>query len=62
VPVVPDLAVEVISPTDKGSTCWRRWPSISPPAFTRFGTSIHHVEQVFVFTAPTQVRILTRWR
>lgn len=58
-PVVPDLAVEVISPTDKAFDVIEKVREYFAAGVQQVWHVYSNVEQVFVFTSPTQVRILS---
>jgi Uma2 family endonuclease len=59
-PVAPDLAVEVISPTDKAFDVIEKVQEYFSGGVRQVWHIYSHVEQVFIFTSPTQVRVLTR--
>jgi Uma2 family endonuclease len=59
-PVVPDLAVEVISPTDKAFDVIDKVREYFTAGVQQVWHVYSNVEQVFVFTSPTAVRILRR--
>lgn len=59
-PVVPELAVEVISPTDKAFDVVAKVAEYFAAGVQQVWHVYSHVEQVFVWTSPTQVRVLTR--
>ncbi|VTU00438.1 Uncharacterized protein OS=Candidatus Entotheonella sp. TSY1 GN=ETSY1_22630 PE=4 SV=1: Uma2 [Gemmataceae bacterium] len=59
-PVVPELAVEVISPTDKAFDVLDKLAEYFAAGVQQVWHVYSHVEQVFVFRSPTQVRVLTR--
>jgi Uma2 family endonuclease len=59
-PVAPDLAVEVISPTDKAFDVIEKVQEYFAGGVRQVWHIYSHIEQVFVFTSPAQVRILTR--
>lgn len=59
-PVAPDLAVEVISPTDRAFDVIDKVREYFVAGVRQVWHVYSHVEQVFVFTSPTAVRVLTR--
>jgi Uma2 family endonuclease len=59
-PVVPDLAVEVVSPTDKMFDVFEKVAEYFAAGVQQVWLILSNVEQVLVFTAPAQVRLLTR--
>ncbi len=59
-PVIPELAVEVISPTDKAFDVIAKVREYFAAGVQQVWQVYSHTEQVFVFTAATQVRIVTR--
>ncbi|WP_439621963.1 Uma2 family endonuclease [Gemmata sp.] len=59
-PVAPELAVEVISPTDKAFDVLDKLAEYFAAGVQRVWHVYSHVEQVFVFDSPMQVRVLTR--
>lgn len=59
-PVAPDLAVEVISPTDKAFDVIEKVQEYFAGGVRQVWHVYSHTEQVFVFDAPTTVRVLTR--
>ena len=59
-PVAPDLAVEVISPTDKAFDVIEKVQEYFAGGVRQVWHVYSHTEQVFVFDAPTAVRVLTR--
>jgi len=59
-PVVPELAVEVISPTDRMFDVTEKVGEYFAAGVRQVWHVLSNVEQVFVYTSPTQVRILTR--
>jgi Uma2 family endonuclease len=59
-PVAPDLAVEVISPTDKAFDVIEKVHEYFAGGVRQVWHVYSHTEQVFVFETPTVVRVLTR--
>jgi Uma2 family endonuclease len=59
-PVVPELAVEVISPTDKAFDVLEKVAEYFAAGVQQVWHIYSHIEQVYVYTAPTAVRVLTR--
>jgi Uma2 family endonuclease len=59
-PVAPDLAVEVISPTDKAFDVVDKVREYFAAGVRRVWHVYSNVEQVFVFDSPTAVRVLAR--
>jgi Uma2 family endonuclease len=59
-PVAPELAVEVISPTDKAFDVIEKVREYFAGGVRQVWHVYSNVEQVFVFTSPTEVRVLTR--
>ncbi len=59
-PIAPDLAVEVISPTDKAFDVIDKVREYFAGGVQQVWHIYSNVELVFVFTSPTQVRVLTR--
>jgi Uma2 family endonuclease len=59
-PVVPDLAVEVISPTDKAFDVMAKVREYFAGGVREVWQVYSNTEQVLVFSSPTTVRILTR--
>lgn len=59
-PVAPDLAVEVISPTDKGFDIVAKIGEYFAGGVRQVWQVWSNVEQVWVFDSPAAVRILTR--
>jgi Uma2 family endonuclease len=59
-PVAPDLAVEVISPTDKAFDVIEKVREYFAGGVRQVWHVYSHVEQVFIFDSPTAVRVLTR--
>ena len=59
-PVAPDLAVEVISPTDKAFDVIEKVQEYFAGGVRQVWHIYSHTEQVFVFDSPTAVRVLTR--
>lgn len=58
-PVAPDLAVEVVSPTDKAFDVLDKLREYFVAGVRQVWHVYSNVEQVFVFDSPTSVRILT---
>ncbi|MBA4066796.1 MAG: Uma2 family endonuclease [Isosphaera sp.] len=58
-PVAPDLAVEVVSPTDKAFDVVDKLREYFAAGVRQVWHVYSNVEQVFVFDSPTAVRILT---
>jgi Uma2 family endonuclease len=59
-PVAPDLAVEVISPTGKAFDVIQKVQEYFTGGVRQVWHVYSHIEQVFIFDSPTQVRVLTR--
>ena len=59
-PVAPDLAVEVISPTDKAFDMVAKVQEYFAGGVRQVWHVYSHTEQVFIFDSPTRVRVLTR--
>lgn len=59
-PVAPDLAVEVISPTDKAFDVIEKVQEYFAGGVRQVWHVYSHTEQVFIFDSPTTVRVLTR--
>lgn len=59
-PVVPDLAVEVISPTNKAFDVVEKVQEYCKGGVRQVWHVYSHTEQVFVFDSPTAVRVLAR--
>ena len=59
-PVAPDLAVEVVSPTDKAFDVTDKVREYFAGGVKQVWQIYSNVEHVLVFTSPTAVRILTR--
>ncbi|HUR54759.1 MAG TPA: Uma2 family endonuclease [Gemmataceae bacterium] len=59
-PVVPDLAVEVVGPTDEMFDVIEKVGEYFAAGVQQVWLILSHVEQVFVFTGVTQVGVLTR--
>lgn len=59
-PVVPDLAVEVISPTDKAFDVVEKVQEYFKGGVRQVWHVYSHTEQVFVFDSPASVRVLAR--
>lgn len=59
-PVVPDLAVEVVSPTDKMFEMIEKVGEYFTAGVREVWLILSNVEQVFVFTGVAQVRALSR--
>lgn len=59
-PVAPDLAVEVISPTDKMFDVFDKLREYFDGGVQQVWHVLSNVEQLHVYTSPTAVRILTR--
>lgn len=59
-PVVPELAVEVISPSDKAFDVVAKLDEYFGAGVQQVWHVYSHVERVYVYDSPTQVRILTR--
>ena len=58
--VAPDLAVEVISPTDKMFEVFEKLHEYFAGGVRQVWHVLSHVEQVHVWDSPTSVRVLTR--
>lgn len=59
-PVVPDLAVEVVSPTDKMFDVIEKVGEYFTAGVQQVWLILSNVEQVFIFTGVSHVRVLTR--
>jgi Uma2 family endonuclease len=59
-PVAPDLAIEVISPTDKAFDVVEKVHEYFNGGVRQVWHVYSHIEQVFIFDSPTAVRVLTR--
>ncbi len=59
-PVAPDLAVEVVSPTDKAFDVIEKVHEYFAGGVRQVWHVYSHTQQVFVFDSPTSVRVLTR--
>ena len=59
-PVVPELAVEVVSPNDKMFDVIEKVGEYFTAGVQQVWLILSNVEQVFVFTSVAQVRVLTR--
>lgn len=59
-PVVPDLAVEVISPTDKAFDVIEKVQQYFTGGVRQVWHVYSHIEQVVIFDSPTTVRVVTR--
>lgn len=59
-PVAPDLAVEVISPTEKAFDVIDKVREYFAAGVRQVWHVYSNVEQVYVFTSPAAVRVLTR--
>jgi Uma2 family endonuclease len=59
-PVAPELAVEIISPTDKAFDVIEKVQEYFKGGVRQVWHVYSHIEQVFVFDSPTTVRVLTR--
>jgi Uma2 family endonuclease len=59
-PVAPDLAVEVVSPTDRMFDVFAKLDEYFRGGVRQVWLVLSNVEQVLVFTSPAAVRILTR--
>lgn len=59
-PLAPDLAVEVISPTDKAFDVMEKIGEYFAGGVRQVWNVYSNIEQVLVFTSPTAVRVLTR--
>jgi Uma2 family endonuclease len=59
-PVAPDLAVEVISPTDKAFDVIEKVHEYFAGGVRQVWHVYSHTEQLFVFDSPTAVRVLAR--
>jgi Uma2 family endonuclease len=59
-PITPDLAVEVISPTDKAFDVIQKVQEYFASGVRQVWHVYSHTEQVFIFDSPTVVRVLTR--
>ena len=59
-PVAPDLAVEVVSPTDKAFDIISKVHEYFAGGVRQVWHVYSHTEQVFVFDSPTRVRVLGR--
>jgi Uma2 family endonuclease len=59
-PVVPDLAVEVVSPSDQMFDVIEKVGEYFTAGVQQVWLILSNVEQVFVFTGVAQVRVLTR--
>ena len=59
-PITPDLAVEIISPTDKAFDVIEKVQEYFTGGVRQVWHVYSHIEQVFVFDSPTAVRVLTR--
>lgn len=58
--VVPDLAVEIISPTNRSGDDLRKIAQYFQAGVKQVWVVYPSVEQVYVYRSPTEVRILTR--
>lgn len=59
-PVAPDLAVEVVSPTDKMFDVFEKLHEYFAGGVRAVWLVLSHIEQVHCYDSPTAVRILTR--
>jgi Uma2 family endonuclease len=59
-PIAPELAVEVISPTDKAFEIVEKVQEYFQGGVRQVWHIYSHIEQVFIFDSPTTVRVLTR--
>jgi Uma2 family endonuclease len=59
-PIAPDLAVEIISPTDKAFDVVEKVQEYFKGGVRQVWHVYSHIEQVFIFDSPTAVRVLTR--
>lgn len=59
-PVAPDLAVEVISPTDKAFDVLEKVHEYFAGGVRQVWHVFSHTEQVFVFDSPSRVRVFNR--
>jgi Uma2 family endonuclease len=59
-PIAPDLAVEVISPTDKAFDVVEKVQEYFTGGVRQVWHIYSHIERVFIFDTPTTVRVLTR--
>ena len=59
-PVVPELAVEVISPTDKAFDIQEKLNEYFAAGVQQVWHIYSNVERIYIFTAPTAVRVITR--
>lgn len=59
-PIAPDLAVEVISPTDKAFDVIEKVQEYFAGGVRQVWHIYSHIEQVMIFDSPTTVRVLTR--
>jgi len=59
-PIAPDLAVEVISPTDKAFDVIEKVQEYFAGGVRQVWHIYSHIEQMLIFDSPTTVRVLTR--
>lgn len=57
--VVPELAVEVISPTDKAFDVVEKVQEYFAAGVQQVWHVYSHIQQVLIFSSPTQIRVLT---